>query len=249
MAVKKKKNHDIAHHTEQITQPQKRSLLLKDLKKESGERMLRIDRDFTNGFDTITRYHDTVTIFGSARFDENHHYYKFARDVGAMLATEGYTVITGGGGGVMEAGNRGAFENGGQSIGFNIQLPMEQHLNPYTTESVQFRYFFSRKVMMAFATEALICFPGGFGTLDELFEVLTLVQTGKVPPAPIILVGAEFWDPLDHFIHKHLLEGLHAITPGDEKLYTITDDLEVIKQILNKRERDDVISALSGSTK
>lgn len=248
MQRKNKQNHDIAHHSVHITRPQKRSLLVKDLKKESSERMLRIDRDFTNGFDTITRYHDTVTIFGSARFEEGHKYYDKARDIASMLANEGYTVITGGGGGVMEAGNRGAFEADGKSIGFNIQLPMEQHLNPYTTESVQFRYFFSRKVMMAFATEALICFPGGFGTLDEFFEVLTLVQTGKVPPVPIILVGAEFWDPLDHFVRKHLLEGLHAISPGDEKLYTITDDLEVIKQILNQRERDDVIKALSGPT-
>lgn len=245
MAKKKKNNHDIAHHSEQVARPHKRALIVKDLKKESSERMLRIDKDFTNGFDTITRYHDTVTIFGSARFDENHKYYQKARDVGAMLATEGYTVVTGGSGGIMEAGNRGAFENDGQSIGFNIELPSEQQINSYTTESVQFRYFFSRKVMMAFATEALIVFPGGFGTMDEFFEILTLVQTKKVPPAPIIMFGSEFWDPLDHFIRKHMLEGLHAISPGDEKLYTITDDLEVIKEILNQRERNDVIQALT----
>ena len=247
--VKKRKNGDIARHSYRFTKPLRRTQVVKQLKKESSERMLRIDRDFTNGFDTITRYHDTVTIFGSARLDEHHPYYQKAREVGAMLATEGYTVITGGGGGIMEAGNRGAFENDGKSVGFNIQLPMEQHLNPYTTESVEFRYFFSRKVMMAFATEALICFPGGFGTMDEFFEILTLVQTDKVPAAPIILVGSEFWTPLDHFIRKHMLEGLHLITPGDEKLYTITDDIEVIKEILNQRERSDVISALVGPSK
>lgn len=241
--VKKLQNNDISQQKAQTGTFRKRSLLVKDLKKESNERMLRIDNDFTHGFDTITQYHDTVTIFGSTRFKEGDLYYDKAREVGAMLAAEGYTVITGGGPGVMEAGNRGAFESGGQSIGFNIQLPMEQKPNPYTTDSVRFRYFFSRKVMMAFATEALICFPGGFGTFDEFFEILTLVQTGKVPPAPIILFGSEFWDPLDKFIRTYMLDGLHTITPGDEKLYTITDDLEVIKQILNKIERDEALNA------
>lgn len=223
----------------------KRASLVKQLKKESSERMLRIDKDFTNGFDTITRYHDTVTIFGSTRFKSGDKYYDKAREVGSMLAEEGYTVITGGGPGIMEAGNRGAFEADGKSIGFNIQLPMEQVLNPYTTESVSFRYFFSRKVMMSFASEAWIFFPGGFGTLDELFEVLTLIQTEKVPQVPVVLFGAEFWEPLDHFLRTFMLEGFHTISPGDEKLYTITDDLEVIKEILNYVERKEVVDAFT----
>src|SRR5690606_19507522 len=136
--------------------------------------------------------------------EDNPHYIK-ARTVGKMLAEEGFAVITGGGGGIMEAANRGAYEAGGTSVGLNIELPHEQNLNPYTTESMPFRYFFARKVMLAYAASALICFPGGFGTLDEMFEVITLVQTGKMPPVPIILVGCEFWQPLDNFIREQLL--------------------------------------------
>ena len=238
---------DIAHHADYIPyNPYKRDDIIRELKQESQERILRIDNDFIHGFETITKYSDTVTIFGSARFTEGNPYYDKARELGAMLADEGYTVITGGGPGVMEAGNRGAFENGGRSIGFNIELPMEQHPNTYTTDSLNFRYFFSRKVMMAFATEALICFPGGFGTMDEFFEILTLVQTNKMPKVPIILVGKEFWRPLDTLIKDHMLEGLHTISPGDEQLYTITDDIEVIREILDEREREQIAEVFGG---
>lgn len=233
---------DIAHHSVHF---ENRDYVLKEIEQESTNRLLRIDNDFTHGFQTITKYHDTVTVFGSARFTEENEYYQLARQTGAMLADLGYTVITGGGPGIMEAANRGAYEAGGKSIGFNIELPMEQDPNPYTTDAVNFRYFFSRKVMMAFATDALVCFPGGFGTLDEMFEIITLIQTQKMPVVPVILVGKDFWRPLDTFIRDHLLEGEHTIGTDDLSLYTITDDLEVIKDILRQAERRRVTEAFN----
>jgi uncharacterized protein (TIGR00730 family) len=203
------------------------------------------ENDFANGFSKISKYDDTVTLFGSARLKESHPYYKKAREIAAMLAAEGYTVITGGGGGIMEAGNRGAYESGGKSIGFNIQLPQEQSLNPFTSDSQTFRYFFSRKVLLAYSAQAYIYFPGGFGTLDEFFEVITLIQTKKVEKAPIILVGDEFWGAVDMFVREILLKSYKLISKGDEKLYTITEDIDEIKKILNKHERQQVTEALS----
>lgn len=209
-----------------------RSAIRELLNHETDERVERIEKEFKAGFELVNGYVNTVTVFGSARFLEDNEYYIQARKLGGELAKEGFTVITGGGGGIMEAANRGAYEVGGKSIGFNIQLPHEQQLNGYTTESMPFRYFFARKVMLAYAASALICFPGGFGTLDELFEVVTLVQTGKMPPVPIILVGKEFWAPLDDFIRTSLLDKLGVISHGDEDLYKLTDDLEDIKKIV-----------------
>ncbi len=200
---------------------------------ETEQRIDRIEKEFKAGFDIVNKHINTVTVFGSARFLEDNPYYQQARATAHMLAKEGFTVITGGGGGIMEAANRGAYEAGGKSIGFNIQLPHEQKLNPYTTESLPFRYFFARKVMLVYAASALVCFPGGFGTLDELFEVVTLVQTGKMPPVPIILVGSDFWNPLHEFIKTSMLDKLGAISHGDEELYVITDDIEEIKHIVN----------------
>ncbi len=222
----------------------KREIIQKELEKETAERLSRIDQEFADGFDVINKYNDTVSIFGSARkLGEDHPNYKKARAVAAALSDEGYAIITGGGGGIMEAANRGAFEAGGRSIGFNIKLPKEQSLNEYTTESMPFRYFFSRKVMLAFGASAYLYFPGGFGTLDEMFEILTLIQTKKMPVAPIILVGTEFWGGLDHFIKSYMLEGQHSISPGDENLYSITDDIEVIKAIVNHHR--DTVNAFS----
>lgn len=211
---------------------------------ETEERVDRIEKEFTEGFAVVNKYNYTVTVFGSARFLEDNPFYKKAREVGAMLAQEGFTVITGGGGGIMEAANRGAFEHGGRSIGFNIKLPHEQRLNAYTTESMAFRYFFTRKVMLAYAASALICFPGGFGTMDEMFEVITLIQTGKMPPAPVILVGKEFWSPLDAFIKTQMLQGIGVISHGDEELYTITDDIEEIKNLVNNHRETTSVFAL-----
>jgi uncharacterized protein (TIGR00730 family) len=194
-----------------------------------------IDREFKRGFDFIQNIQKSVTFFGSARFGENDHYYKKARHIAGRISTElNYAVITGGGPGVMEAGNRGAYEAGGTSIGFNIELPFEQVRNPYLTSYLDFYYFFSRKVLLSFAAEAYIFYPGGFGTLDEFFEIITLVQTGKIHDVPVILVGKEFWTALDEFIKIHMLDLHGAINAEDRQLYTITEDEDEIIEIIKK---------------
>lgn len=231
---------DTSSDPEYIKGPLRREEMLQEMQEETSERLSRINKDFSHGFEKIAKYSNTVTIFGSARFKESHPYYQKAREVGAMLADQGYTVITGGGGGIMEGGNRGASERGGTSIGFNITLPREQVANPYTNDSITLRYFFSRKVLLAFSATAYIFFPGGFGTLDEFFEIITLIQTEKIPRAPIIMVGEEFWSSLDNFIKKELLETSYTISPGDEKLYTITEDLKLIEQILDEHKRREI---------
>lgn len=221
-----------------------RDAIIQLMNHETEERIDRIEKEFRDGFEIVNKFNYTVTVFGSARFLEDNPIYQNARTVGHMLATEGFTVVTGGGGGIMEAANRGAYEAGGQSVGFNIQLPHEQMLNPYVTESHPFRYFFARKVMLAYAASALICFPGGFGTLDELFEVITLIQTAKMPPVPVILVGTEFWQPLHGFIKEQMLEGLGTISHGDEELYHITDDIEIIKKLVNDHRETSSVFAM-----
>lgn len=220
-----------------------RDAVIQLLNHETEARIERIEKEFKAGFDLVNSFSNTVTVFGSARFLEDNPYYIKARETGQMLAREGFTVVTGGGGGIMEAANRGAYEASGKSIGFNIELPHEQQLNSYTTQSMPFRYFFARKVMLAYAASALICFPGGYGTFDELFEVITLIQTGKMPPAPIILVGKKFWDPIHSFVRNTMLNELGVISHGDEELYTITDDIDTIKEIITKhRETTSVFS-------
>lgn len=204
-----------------------------EMKQEAEARVSRIDAELDKGFGIIDKYTDTVTIFGSARFEEGNEHYDKAREVSAALAREGYTVVTGGGGGIMEAGNRGAYEAEGQSLGFNITLPHEQRLNEYTTENMPFRYFFTRKVILSYGGTGYIYFPGGFGTLDEFFEILTLIQTRKMPMAPIVLVGKEYWTALDKYIKEFMLKKEKAISVGDELLYTITDDTSEILDIIN----------------
>ncbi len=221
-----------------------RDAIVNLLHDETEARVDRIEKEFKAGFEVVNKYSYTVTVFGSARFLEDNPYYKQAREIGNMLAQEGFTVITGGGGGIMEAANRGAYEAGGKSIGLNIQLPHEQQLNAYTTESHPFKYFFARKVMLVYAASALIVCPGGFGTLDEMFEVITLVQTGKMPPVPIILVGSDFWHPLDDFIRTKMLDEAGVISHGDEELYTITDDIEEIKHIVDKHRETTSVFAM-----
>lgn len=215
----------------------RRENLLNEIMKEVTQRQTRIRSDFYNGFRILSKYSDTVTFFGSARTKEGDENYERARAIAATLAQKGYTIVTGGGGGIMEAGNRGAYEVGGNSIGFNIQLPKEQSLNPYTSDSAPFRYFFSRKVLLAYSAQAYVYFPGGFGTLDELFEIITLIQTRKMDKAPIILVGSNFWKPLDEYIQSVLLNEFHTIHAKDRELYIITDDVDDIVRTLRNHKR------------
>ncbi|MFZ2494233.1 MAG: TIGR00730 family Rossman fold protein [Candidatus Saccharimonadales bacterium] len=198
----------------------------------STDQLRSSDEEFERAFRILKKYPMRVTIFGSARLRPSDVHYKHAKELAKALSQEGYTIVSGGSGGIMEAANRGAFESGGSAVGFNIILPHEQKTNQYTTDNLSFHYFFTRKVMMTFYMHAYIYFPGGFGTFDELFEVMTLIQTKKMPSAPVILVGTEYWKKLDHFIREQML-GTGLISPGDEKIYTITDDIDTICRLIN----------------
>src|SRR4051794_25945096 len=165
-----------------------------------------------------------VTIFGSARVDEEHPYYSAAVDLGRRFAEAGFTVVTGGGPGAMEAANRGCREGGGLSVGFNIELPHEQFANRYLDISLTFRHFYARKTMFVKAAEGFCVFPGGFGTADELFEALTLIQTGKVMHFPVVLFDSKFWAPMLAWVREQIEHGL--VSPDDLQLLTVTDDID-----------------------
>ncbi|QOJ01895.1 MAG: TIGR00730 family Rossman fold protein [Phycisphaeraceae bacterium] len=188
-------------------------------------RTVRIAGEFIHGFRTLHFVGPCVTVFGSARFAEDHRYYQLAREMGGRISGMGLTVMTGGGPGIMEAANRGARESGGRSIGCNIKLPMEQRPNPYLDTFAEFRYFFVRKVMLVKYSYAFLCMPGGYGTMDELFEIATLVQTGKVKDFPIVLMGCDYWSPLVRFLRTSMVAGA-TISAGDMDLLTVTDDPE-----------------------
>jgi len=186
-------------------------------------RSLRILSEFVEGFDALAEVGPAVSVFGSARAAPEHRYYRQARELGRRLAEAGYAVITGGGPGIMEAANRGCQEGGGLSIGCNIELPTEQGLNPYVDLGVEFRYFFARKVMFVKYADAFVIFPGGYGTLDELFEAVTLIQTRKVRDFPLILMGTDYWTGMIDWIRGSLLAEA-AIDPEDVDLLRLTDD-------------------------
>ncbi len=188
-------------------------------------RILRIMDELIRGFETLRKYRLAATFFGSSRCTFEDQIYKDAERLAGMLARSNFAVISGGAGGIMEAANKGAFEAGGQSVGLNIKLPDEQGGNRYTTETMNFNYFFTRRVMLSFASEVYIVFPGGFGTLDEFFEVLTLVQTNKIKRIPIILYGATFWTPLIAFMRDQLIPN-KAIDPEDLDLFVLADSVE-----------------------
>lgn len=189
-------------------------------------RIFRIMSEFVNGFDILRKYSTAATFFGSARLSPQEPAYKAAELLAAKLAKKGFTIITGGGPGIMEAANVGAFKVGGKSIGLNIQLPMEQKLNPYVTESESFHFFFSRKVMLSFASEVYVYFPGGFGTLDELFEIITLIQTEKITKIPVVLYGKDFWEPLFEYFEKVLLKQYKTISKEDLDLFHVVDSVD-----------------------
>ncbi|WIM69426.1 TIGR00730 family Rossman fold protein [Corynebacterium suedekumii] len=188
-------------------------------------RILRIQGEFVSGFDALAHMPKAVTVFGSARIQEGHPWYAVGCELGEKLVAADYAVITGGGPGLMEAPNRGAHEAGGLSVGLGIELPHEQHLNDWVDLGLNFRYFFARKTMFLKYSQAFICLPGGFGTLDELFEVLCMVQTGKVTNYPIVLIGTEFWSGLIQWLTDRLAaEGL--ISPDDLDLFLVTDSVD-----------------------
>jgi hypothetical protein len=198
------------------------------------QRLDRIFKEFSNGFDKLYRLGPAVTVFGSARFQEGSPYYELGVEVGRELARAGFAVITGGGPGMMEAANRGAKEAGGVSIGCNIILPHEQKPNPYVDEVVNFNYFFARKVMLVKYSCAFVCLPGGFGTLDEMFEAATLIQCHKIGPFPLMLIGRAFWQKLIELLYDMLHEG--AISEQDTGFGFLTDSpAEAVRMILSSQ--------------
>ena len=197
--------------------------------------IFKIMGEFVNGFEKMSAIGPSVSIFGSARTKPEHKYYKLAEEVASKIVNAGYGVITGGGPGIMEAGNKGAHISGGTSVGLNIELPFEQHDNPYidSDKSLDFDYFFVRKVMFVKYSQGFVVMPGGFGTLDELFEAITLIQTNKIEQFPIILVGTDFWSGLMDWVKSTLLDKFNNISAKDLDLIHLVDTPEEVITILD----------------
>lgn len=212
------------------------------LRKTDPWRVLRIMGEFVEGFEKLGDIQDAVAMFGSARTPSTDPYYPIAVETARLLARAGFPIITGGGPGIMEAGNRGAVEGEGISIGCNIELPHEQGTNPYVRRSMYFRFFFVRKMMFVKYSMAFVVFPGGYGTLDELFEALTLIQTGKVSSFPVVLVGRAYWEGLVAWL-KHTMAHEGKVDPEDLRLFHVTDDpnevLAIIQKARNEGQRND----------
>ena len=213
------------------------AVLKGDFTKEDPWRIFRIMSEFVDGFEELSDLKEAVSIFGSAKTPHSGRYYKLAEETAALLARNGYSVITGAGPGIMEAANKGAKKEDGDSIGLNILIPEQQKPNKYVTRLLEFKYFFCRKVMFAKYSMALIAFPGGYGTLDEFFEIITLVQTKRIDPLPIILIGSEFWKGLVDWMKKTLL--VHkTIEKSDLSIFHVVDTpqeaLSIIKKFYKK---------------
>ena len=217
------------------------SYIINEMKKEESWRLFKIIGDFIDGFEVMPNFLPSVTIFGSARVEEGNKYYEAAKELAFKLSKKGFSIVTGGGPGIMEAANKGAFEAGGNSIGLNIKLPKEQKPNKYLTEILNFNYFFARKVMLVKYATAFVLFPGGFGTLDEITETLTLIQTKKLKPFPVILYGNGYWNGF--------VQWLNDVVVKDG--YIDKEDTELFKQIDNIDEIVDYIDQwyIKNSTK
>ncbi len=207
--------------------------VINSLQNEESWRLFRVIGEFVDGIEALHGIGPAVSIFGSARTKRNDPFYKKAEKLAALFAKNNLTVITGGGGGIMEAANKGAAEAGGTSVGLNIILPFEKDPNEYANVSINFKYFFIRKVMFIKYASAYIIMPGGFGTLDELFEAVTLIQTKRIKPLPVIMVGTDYWSPLIDWIKERLIEN-KMISQGDIDILQIMDDPEEIVKTVKK---------------
>ncbi len=224
------------HKTIRKTKKESRSplhpLSRQEIIEEVNRRVNQIQKEFKEVFSFINHYPKSVTFFGSARFSENNEHCQRSRALAHRLSKLGYSILTGGGGGIMDAANHGAYDAGGPSLGINIKLPEEQMINRYLSAELECSYFFSRKTALSFAAEAYIFFPGGFGTLDEFFELATLIQTKKIPAVPLILIGKDYWEPLDQFIYEQMYVAHNAIKESDRNIYMITDDEDKIVRVI-----------------
>lgn len=213
----------------------KDELTVEIINKNIAEHVEDISKEFKNGFEFLRKYPKSVSIFGSSRLTEASSHYSEAKKLAERIVKDlDYTVITGGGPGIMEAANMGAKEALGKSVGLNINIKQEQQKNSYTSDNMMFDYFFTRKTMLNFAAEAYVFFPGGYGTFDELFSILTLIQTDKIPRVPIILFGKDFWIPFKKMIEEHMLNIHHMIERQDLELFTITDSTDTIIKIIKE---------------
>ncbi|TAN63624.1 TIGR00730 family Rossman fold protein [bacterium] len=213
--------------------------MVEDLKGKETWRLFRIMSEFIEGFDELSDIGPAVSIFGSARIQKTSKHYKKTVEVSQLLSKNGYSIITGGGPGIMEAANKGACVNGGQSVGLNIVLPMEQRPNKYQNRALHFRYFFARKVMFVKYAVGYVCMPGGFGTMDEFFEALTLIQTHKIFPFPLILFDKAYWKPLLDYMGTTMIK-YKTISKEDLDLIDLTDDPKEVLDIINRhREKKD----------
>lgn len=206
--------------------------LLKKISIEDLERATAYAKDLTRGLQIVRSFPQGVTIFGSARLPQEDRYCQMAYELGGLLAQNGHAVVTGGGPGIMEAASHGSYEIGGRTIGLNITLSHEQFPNPYLTDCLTFEYFFARKVALAMASKVFVFFPGGFGTMDELSEILCLMQESKMPKMPVFLVGTDFWDNFEHVISE--MVGLKLIGEADPGIFEVTDDVSRVVEAANK---------------
>ncbi|MBU1292802.1 TIGR00730 family Rossman fold protein [Patescibacteria group bacterium] len=214
--------------------PQNPAPLVCKPKKLESWRVFKIMAEFVDGFDLLKDYGLTATFFGSVRTQPGDPYYEAAVDLGARLAKSGFAIVTGGSAGIMEAGNKGAYDAGGSSVGLNIRLSDDQSLNKYINNSFTFDHFFVRKVMLAFASQVYVYFPGGYGTLDEFTEILTLVQTKKIKEVPILLYGKDYWDPIVDLFKNHLYAKFHNIDEADLNLFHVVDSVEEAHEYITK---------------
>jgi len=205
-----------------------------DFETNPSWRIFKIMSEFVDGFSFLSKFDKTVSFFGSSRFDEKNHHYHEAQELARKLAKIGMTIITGGGSGIMEAANRGAIEGKGKSVGLNIVLKNEQRINPYVKESMEFDHFFTRKVMLSFASQAYVFFPGGFGTLDEFFEFVELVYTKKIGKVPIILVGVDYWESLSDWINQMVYKRHNAISEDGLKVYQLVQNVDEAFKIISQ---------------